>query len=43
MSLQQNWRKGQNKLCLEVRGGGGKGEEWGQWGRNVPDNVCTYG
>jgi hypothetical protein len=32
-SLQQNWRGGQNKFCLEVRGveereGGGRGERW---------------
>jgi hypothetical protein len=32
-SLQQNWRKGQNRFCLEARGvrgegrGGGQGEE----------------
>jgi hypothetical protein len=32
-SLQQNWRKGQNRFCLEVRGAGG---------RNEPNNVCTY-
>jgi hypothetical protein len=25
-SLQQNWRKGQNRLCLEVRAG--EGERW---------------
>jgi hypothetical protein len=24
-SLQQNWRKGQNRFCLEVRREGGKG------------------
>jgi hypothetical protein len=34
-SLQQNWRRGQNRLCLEVkamgkrgRGIGSKGERW---------------
>jgi hypothetical protein len=32
-SLQQNWRKGQNKFCLEARGVGV---------RNDPNNVCTY-
>jgi hypothetical protein len=31
-SLQQNWRKGQNRFCLEVRG----------VGKNDPNNVCTY-
>jgi hypothetical protein len=30
-SLQQNWRKRQNRFCLEGRG----------W-RNDPNNVCTY-
>jgi hypothetical protein len=35
-SLQQNWRKEQNKFFLEVMGGRGKG------GRNGPNNVCTY-
>jgi hypothetical protein len=35
-SLQQNWRKGQNRFCLEVRGlgerkaAGGRGREMGQ-------------
>jgi hypothetical protein len=24
-TLQQNWRKGQNRFCLEVRGLGGDG------------------
>jgi hypothetical protein len=28
-ALQQNWRKGQNRFCLEVRGVRGKGREWG--------------
>jgi hypothetical protein len=28
-SLQQNWRKGQNRFCLEVRGGGGRGRRQG--------------
>jgi hypothetical protein len=36
-SLQQNWSKGQNRFCLEARGGGrererkraeGRGEKW---------------
>jgi hypothetical protein len=26
-TLQQNWRKGQNRFYLEVRGAGGKREE----------------
>jgi hypothetical protein len=30
-SLQQNWRKGQNRFCLEVRGG--RGREAGGMGR----------
>jgi hypothetical protein len=28
-SLQQNWRKGQNRFCLEAKG---NGESWGKWG-----------
>jgi hypothetical protein len=39
VSLQQNWRIGQNRLCLEARGWGGREEAWG---RNDPNNVCTY-
>jgi hypothetical protein len=31
-SLQQNWRKGQNTFCLEVRGWGGEGGGRRQWG-----------
>jgi hypothetical protein len=33
--LQQNWRKGQNRFCLEVRGIRGKREGigWGWGGR----------
>jgi hypothetical protein len=41
-SLQQNWRKGQNRFCLKVRGVGGRGKKWGAMGRNGPNNVCTY-
>jgi hypothetical protein len=41
-TLQQNWRKGQNRLCLEVRGVGGRGKRWGAWGRDDSNNVCTY-
>jgi hypothetical protein len=37
-SLQQNWRKGQNNICLEASGGE-KGEGRGA---NGPNNVCTY-
>jgi hypothetical protein len=38
--LQQNWRKGQTRFCLEAS----TGEEGGvgQGGRNDPSNVCTY-
>jgi hypothetical protein len=31
-TLQQNWRKGQNRFCLEVRGVKGIGRGWGQEG-----------
>jgi hypothetical protein len=27
-SLQQNWRRGQNRFCLEVKGVGERGREW---------------
>jgi hypothetical protein len=32
-TLQQNWRKGQNRFCLE------EGEKEGAGGRNAPNNV----
>jgi hypothetical protein len=32
MSSQQNWRRGQNRFCLEVRGMVGGGEEAGSMG-----------
>jgi hypothetical protein len=41
-SLQQNWRKGQNRFCLEARRGGRKSEGEVGRGRNDPNNVCTY-
>jgi hypothetical protein len=52
-TLQQNWRKKQNRFCLEVRAVGevvggkrkrvGGGEGWvEEGGRNGPNNVCTY-
>jgi hypothetical protein len=31
-SLQQNWRKGQKRFCLEVRRVGGRERGWGQRG-----------
>jgi len=42
-SLQRNWRKGQNRFCLEVEGGGAGGVG-GNRGReeNGLNNVCTY-
>jgi hypothetical protein len=30
--LQQNWRKGQNRFCLEARGWAGEGGSRGQKG-----------
>jgi hypothetical protein len=41
-SLQQNWRKGQNRFCLEARGVGGRKREWSAGRRNDPSNVCTH-
>jgi hypothetical protein len=31
-SLQQNWRKGQNRFCLEVKGVGGRRRRQGAGG-----------
>jgi hypothetical protein len=41
-SLQQNWRRGQNRFCLEERGVERRRREWGAEGRDGPNNVCTY-
>jgi hypothetical protein len=43
LSLQQNWRRGQNRFCLEVRSVGEK-VEGGRWakGRGGPNNIYTY-
>jgi hypothetical protein len=41
-SLQQSWRKGQNRFCLEARGVGVKGRGQEAKERNGPNNVCTY-
>jgi hypothetical protein len=38
-SLQQNWRKGQKRFCLEVRGVEG---EVGGWGQEVEMAQTTY-
>jgi hypothetical protein len=39
-SLQQNWRKGKNRYCLEARGVEEEKEGVGEGGRNGPNNVC---
>jgi hypothetical protein len=41
-SLQQNWRKGQNRFFLEARGVGGRERGQRAGGRDVLNNVCTY-
>jgi hypothetical protein len=41
-TLQQNWRKGQNSFCLEVRGVRGREKGWGTGVRNDPNNAYTY-
>jgi hypothetical protein len=41
-TLQQNWRRGQNRFCLEAKWVGGKGGEWEAVGRNGTNNVYTY-
>jgi hypothetical protein len=38
-SHQQNLRIGQNRFCLEARGGGVEGKVVGAQGRNDPNNV----
>jgi hypothetical protein len=38
-TLQQNWKKGQNRFCLEARGVGGREMGWAG-GRSDPNNVC---
>jgi hypothetical protein len=38
-SLQQNWRKEQNRFYLEARGMGRRGRA--ATGKNDPNNVCT--
>jgi hypothetical protein len=40
-SLQQNWRQGQNRFCLEARGLKGS-QLGGEGGRGGPNNVYTY-
>jgi hypothetical protein len=40
-SLQQNWRRRQNRFCLEARGLRGEGRDGGR-GERYPNNVCTY-
>jgi hypothetical protein len=39
---QENYRRGQNKFCLEARGVGEKGREQGAVWRNGPNNVYIY-
>jgi hypothetical protein len=41
-SLQQIWRKGQNRFCLEARGMGRRRRKQGAEWRNDPNNVSTY-
>jgi hypothetical protein len=41
-SLQQNWRKRQNRLCLEARGMEGRGREQETGRKNDPSNVYTH-
>jgi hypothetical protein len=41
-SLHQNWRKGQNRFCLEVCVWGGNREGLGDGGEMTQNNVYTY-
>jgi hypothetical protein len=40
-SLQQNWRKGQNRFCLEVREVGGEGRDAGH-GREMAEIMYAH-
>jgi hypothetical protein len=41
-SLQQNWRRGQNRFCLEVRGGGREREGVGAGRREMVQTVYAH-
>jgi hypothetical protein len=41
-TLQQHWRKGQNRFCLEIRGVRVDREGKGAVGEMGLNNVCTY-
>jgi hypothetical protein len=41
-SLQQNWRRGQNRFCLKVKGRVRRGRGEGAEGRDGPNNLYTY-
>jgi hypothetical protein len=41
-TLHQNWRKEQNRFCLEVRGLWGEEKGARSRGRYCPNNVCTF-
>jgi hypothetical protein len=41
-SLQQNWRRGMNRFCLEVRGVEVGRRGWEAERRDGPNNVYTY-
>jgi hypothetical protein len=41
-SLQQNWKRWQNRFCLEARGVGGRGRGLETGWRDGPNNVLTY-
>jgi hypothetical protein len=40
-SVQQNWRRGQNRFCPEARGWGGR-EGYATEGKDGPNVVFTY-
>jgi hypothetical protein len=41
-SFQQNWRRGQNRFCLEVRRVGGRGMRWGWWGGEMAQTIYAH-
>jgi hypothetical protein len=41
-SLQQNWRKGQNRFCLEVRRVEGREGRGGEQGRKLAQTMYAH-
>jgi hypothetical protein len=41
-TLQWNWRKVQNRFCLEGRGEGGEGGGWEAGGRKMTQTIYAH-